>query len=767
MYCMHCGMQIPDNAKFCPECGKNPKTSSTQTSNNTQTDPQYYATNGTVEPQYVGDAPFVNQVYNDGKANYPGMPPKKKGKGCLVVAIISLIFLIMVPIIFIIATFAFADSVTDGILDDDYYYDDTYTSDSSSDASVFVGTDLELDDVRDMYTTIYDDGSDEFTLMIYMIGSDLESDAGYASDDIEEMLNAEIGDNVNVVLMTGGASSWSNPNIDSDTCQYWEIVDGKLSSIDSDVGDISMTDENTLSAFIRDSAELFPTNRYGLILWDHGGGTLCGFGYDENFPDDYLTLEETATAFSDSGVLFDFVGYDACLMGTVEMAIALEPYSDYLIASEELEEASGWYYTEWLTALGQDPSIATLDLGTILIDSFIDSHVLWQSGTLSITELRQMPYAYQTLCTYFVGASTALANNSYSEISTARNNSKAFGESDYDQVDAIDFILKSDLDGADETIEALNNAIKYSSSTSNIEGAYGLSMYFPYDYPEDYSAIQSDMESVGYTSEYLNFFSEFVSIMTGGQMYNNENSGSSSHQEETHDYSEEDWYDPEIAESYEDNYQMNNYDELVIELKNGSYVLELSDSQWEEITLIELQVLLDDGTGYQFLGSDNVYEFNHQGDLLVEFDYTWVALDGNIVPFYAEVEVYNNDNDWYTYGTVPAILNDGDMIEVVVYWDDANPYGYVAGYRKYTDSPTASAKGLFELQTGDQLEWVFDYYTYDFEYDDSYIVGDPYTVDSDIEVSYEYVEDYDSVVYFQLTDIYNNVYVTEAVIYTD
>ena len=31
--------------------------------------------------------------------------------------------------------------------------------------------------------------------------------------------------------------------------------------------------------------------------------------------------------------------------------MVLEPYADYMIASEETEPGIGWYYTGWLTAL--------------------------------------------------------------------------------------------------------------------------------------------------------------------------------------------------------------------------------------------------------------------------------------------------------------------------------------------------------------------------------------------------------------------------------
>ena len=30
--------------------------------------------------------------------------------------------------------------------------------------------------------------------------------------------------------------------------------------------------------------DFFPADSYSLILWDHGGGPVLGYGVDENFP---------------------------------------------------------------------------------------------------------------------------------------------------------------------------------------------------------------------------------------------------------------------------------------------------------------------------------------------------------------------------------------------------------------------------------------------------------------------------------------------------
>ena len=113
----------------------------------------------------------------------------------------------------------------------------------------------------------------------------------------------------------------------------------------------SMTDPNTLASFIQFCAKEAPADRYILIFWDHGGGSVTGYGYDERYPNDTMDIGEIGKALKNGGVKFDLVGFDACLMGTLETAIAVEPYADYMLASEESEPGTGWYYTRWLQML--------------------------------------------------------------------------------------------------------------------------------------------------------------------------------------------------------------------------------------------------------------------------------------------------------------------------------------------------------------------------------------------------------------------------------
>ncbi|MEI6102293.1 MAG: clostripain-related cysteine peptidase, partial [Eubacteriales bacterium] len=191
-------------------------------------------------------------------------------------------------------------------------------------------------------------GLKPYTLMVYMCGSDLESENGLASADIAEMAQSGYDpNNMNIVLFTGGSTKWQTEGIPADTDSIWQLTADGLTSLE-DAGKISMGDPATLTSFINYAYEKFPAQQYGLILWDHGAGSVQGYGSDDLFEGDSLTLDELGQSLAASKAAtekFSFIGFDACLMATIETAWTLDKYADYLVASEELEPGSGWDYT--------------------------------------------------------------------------------------------------------------------------------------------------------------------------------------------------------------------------------------------------------------------------------------------------------------------------------------------------------------------------------------------------------------------------------------
>ena len=102
--------------------------------------------------------------------------------------------------------------------------------------------------------------------------------------------------------------------------------------------------------------------------------------------------------------------------------------------------------------------------------------------------------------------------------------------------------------------------------------------------------------------------------------------------------------------------------------------------------------------------------------------------------------------------------------ELILVFDNANPYGYIAGARMdYHDGETETvAKAMTELEDGDKIDFICDYYSYDGTYQDSYFLGEQYIYHGQPTISNVYINaDHVSATY-RFTDIYNQTYWTPA-----
>lgn len=191
-------------------------------------------------------------------------------------------------------------------------------------------------------------GDETWAIYWYLCGSDLESDGGFASDDMEEMLAVSLPSNVNVIIQTGGAYEWQNDIVSSDYTQRYIYNQDGLYAIDS-MPIQNMGDSKTLEEFLYFCTKNYPADRQAVIFWNHGGGSVSDIAFDELFNYDSLTLNELYDAFSNvmqgsQKPIFDLIGLDACLMSTIDTAYTLKDFGKYMVASQELEPGIGWDY---------------------------------------------------------------------------------------------------------------------------------------------------------------------------------------------------------------------------------------------------------------------------------------------------------------------------------------------------------------------------------------------------------------------------------------
>ena len=642
---------------------------------------------------------------------------------------------------------------------------------------------------REKYTKLLGNGQDKMTIMLYLCGTDLESRSKMATADLQEMLNADLSDDVNLIVYSGGCKQWQNNVLSSKTNQIWEVKDEGLVPLEKDLGSKSMTDPKTLSSFIQYCAKKYPANRNALIFWDHGGGSVSGYGYDEKFASSgSMSLAEIDTALTDGGVKFDWVGFDACLMATTENALMLSKHADYMIASEETEPGIGWYYTDWLTELSENPSLSTLEMGKIIVDDFIDTCAQkcpGQSTTLSVVDLAEVEKTIpDVLGAFSTDTYELIKNKEFAQVSNARSGSREFGASS--KIDQVDLVHLANNMGSEEgkaLSAALLSAVKYNRTSSNMTNSYGLSIYFPLRKASMVDDAVDTYELIGMDEDYVRCIEAFASMEAGGQAVSGgtpsplpslmEMMGSSGancnaemvaqllgaflQSSSGMDFLSGRAMPEEDMVSYFSEHSFDGSQLQWQDTASGSAIV-LPEEQWELVQSLHANMFFDDGEGYIDLGCDNVYDFDEQGNLLAPSEMTWIAVNEQPVAYYHESTV-DDGEDYSITGRIPVLYN-SERAELVVEFTDELPYGTVVGVRRvYTDGETTTvAKTMDTVKDGDIIDFVCDYYSYDGEYLDSYMLGEQLTVDGELTISDVYVDASAANLTYLFTDIYNQQY---------
>ncbi|MGN0631024.1 MAG: clostripain-related cysteine peptidase [Ruminococcus sp.] len=368
------------------------------------------------------------------------------------------------------------------------------------------------------------------TIMVYMVGSDLESRYGAATADLAEMEKAlpDSGEN-NIVVCAGGASAWQNSVISEDEQTLLHLENGAFKVVDT-LDARNMGEAENLSSFIAQCMEHYDTDMYSLILWDHGAGPVLGYGVDENY-NDILSLSEMQAALENSvgktGKKLEWIGFDACLMSSLEICDAFEPYANYLISSQETEPGWGWNY-EFLSSLSE-PDMDGAHLGKEIIDTYMEyGEMIFEAKpssysdlTLSCLNLSEYGHVEETFNEFFAEAHEALSTETFPQTVRDRNKVKEFGSFsasfNYSLADAVDLVNKiasDDSDTEDAVIEAINKMTVY--MRTNVENANGVSVCYPYNADDNYSeyCIKLD-DAIGFADNYVKFLNDFYAIRDG------------------------------------------------------------------------------------------------------------------------------------------------------------------------------------------------------------------------------------------------------------
>ncbi|MCR4584819.1 MAG: peptidase C11 [Lachnospiraceae bacterium] len=634
-------------------------------------------------------------------------------------------------------------------------------------------------EARSRYTTVKGNGEDEITMMVYMCGTDLESKHGMASNDLNEMMKAEISDKIKIIVYTGGCRQWQN-GISSQTNQIYRVRSGRMELLEADMGNKAMTDPATLTEFINYCSKNYPSNRNMLVFWDHGGGSLSGYGYDElHSSSGSMTLGGINKALGNAGIKYDIIGFDACLMATVETDLMAASYADYMIASEETEPGVGWYYTRWLTELSKNTSMASTEIGKMIIDDFVDvcdRSCRGQKTTLSIVDLAELSETLPDDFKAFSKKTTDLiTEKKYSVVADARSASREFAQSSQiDQVDLVNFATNMGTEEGKKLADTVLAAVKYNRTSSNMTNAYGVSIYFPYRKTSKVNTAQNIYGEIGLDSEYSDCIREFAGIQSTGQsvgasygttpfdLIGGQSSGYGLQSLETilnmmNAFSGVSGRSLSAQDSAQ--YVCDNqFDAGQLNWKtdeDGNACISLPAEQWKLVDIVEYNMFVDDGTGYVDMGLDVLYSIDDKGNLIPDNSGTWMSINDQPVAY------YHTDTTGNTiWGYVPAMLND-ERVKLMIVTDNTTGESFVAGadpdYESVTDTVS---RGLIEIKDGDKLDFLCDYYSYNGDYLDSYYLGDEMNVSGELKVTDTYVGS-KFIGFYKFTDIYGAEYFSD------
>ncbi len=345
--------------------------------------------------------------------------------------------------------------------------------------------------------------TDAYTIMVYICGSNLESEDGLASADIEEMRSTlNQPEEVNIIIETGGASSWksniikgngTNKVTPSELGRY-HIRDNNFIK-DAGLTYKSMGESSTLENFLKWGFEEYPAEKYGLILWNHGGA-MNGCCYDEKANDDNLTADEVEEAVTNAREAanitekLEFITYDACLMAVQDIAEINSHNFNYMLSSQESEGGYGYDYDAWLPTLYNDPDVNTIELLSVIGDTFLEEEKKYYNDqTQSAFDLSKMS-AYKTTFEAFAAKARTVVTSSseWSTFKSAIYSAKKYGADErvypFDIFDVKSAMNKvkaaySDLeDEADAVIAAVDEVVAYENHHTGTSGC-GINLFCP------------------------------------------------------------------------------------------------------------------------------------------------------------------------------------------------------------------------------------------------------------------------------------------------
>lgn len=334
-----------------------------------------------------------------------------------------------------------------------------------------------------------------WTYLVYLLAdNDLEAPALQALDDLMQIGSAgQVTILAQVDRAEGGSDAAIGGLPNFTTTKRVRVERGQLTEL-ADLGELNLGASGTLSDFVRWGIEAAPADHYALVLRDHGGG-WGRFGADASAQHDGMSLPELTrsldVAIAATGLRgpLDLIGFDACLLGTWEVAVALRGRARYLLASEEVAPAHGWSHAPVAMLQQGGQPIA---LGSALIGAYearARAEGTLARATLALTDLNRVralsdavAELARALSVGGVGEHAVAIGQSRAAVGAFGNVPRGGGASMVDlRLWALAIAEREPALSAftDELLDALDGAVVDQLAGAAYSDAGGLSIYFP------------------------------------------------------------------------------------------------------------------------------------------------------------------------------------------------------------------------------------------------------------------------------------------------
>ncbi len=532
----------------------------------------------------------------------------------------------------------------------------------------------------------------------YLCGSDLETYGGAATIDLLEMLEVQLPEGVTVVIQTGGAQTWQNDSVDADVLQRWVYNSEGFQLVDEQPS-ANMGDSATLEEFLSFAKENYPAEKTAVLFWNHGGGSVSGAAFDELYGNDSLDLAEMYAAFTsvwepdlEGEPPLELVGFDTCLMATVDVAYTFCDLAHYLVGSEELEPGNGWYYTGWLDALAADPAMDGAALGQAICDTYYQGcqQVGTQdSVTLSCTDLTKLLPLIEAYETFGAEALTAACEDPgfFSRFARLAAQSENYGGNTKEQgyTNMVDLghlarLTSGTLASAQGVLDALDDCVIYQVNGPYRSQATGLSCYYSYNADVDDFNKYAEL-GAGAAFKYYFAYGLTGELDESGMEY----------------LSQFDLTDlPEIR-----NLTTMGWDGAPLGLDDeGTSFLTLGPEANDILAGIGFSLFLVDQESdvMMLLGTDNDMTADWENGIFYDnFRGVWGAINGNLV--YMELSFEGEEYNLYA---VPVLLN-GEPYNLQVVYDFTTEEWSVLGATQGIDENGMADKEIRLLEAGDEI----------------------------------------------------------------